>query len=163
MNAVVLCFEEIKTFMRMRCAVLVAASVGLLFGCTRESAAPPIQVGRDYPAVTPERLAGLTSSQRTGKHHFEFTWSFDATSFVIEGPAIPTDLIFNMSGSDMELTKIEGEWDIQGDIINLFVNSGVEDSEPARKCSMRIYSTGPVRIENSEAQYVFQYQHRTNT
>jgi hypothetical protein len=121
----------------------------LLIRCTRA----PAPIGGDYPAVTAERLAGSTSSQRTGQHDFDFTWSFAASSFVNEGIAIPTDLIAAMLGPDEKASSIEGTWEIRDGIIHFFVTT--KDAEQARDCSMRIYSTGPIRIETSEAQYVF--------
>ncbi|MEY4568122.1 MAG: hypothetical protein RLY14_3092 [Planctomycetota bacterium] len=137
------------TPIQLQCVLSIALSVALLFGCARS----PGPVGGNYPAVTPERLTGSTSSHRTGQHDFDFTWTFDATSFVIEGNAIPTDLIATMLGPDEQATKIEGTWEIQDEIIRFFVNT--KSSEQARECSMPIYSTGPIRIETSEAQYVF--------
>ena len=137
------------TAIRRRCVLPIALGVGLLIGCGRS----PVPVGGNYPAVTPERLAGSTSSPRTGQHDFDFSWTFDATSFVIEGNAIPADLMTAMLGSDETVAKIEGAWEIRDGIIHFSVN--MEDGGPARECSMRIYSTGPIRIETSEAQYVF--------
>ncbi len=137
------------TAIQLRGVLPIAVGVVLLIGCGRS----PVPVGGNYPAVTPERLTGSTSSQRTGQHHFDFTWTFDATSFVIEGSAIPTDLITVMLGPDEKAAKIEGTWEIRDGVIHFFVDT--KDAEPARDCSMRIYSTGPIRIESSEAQYVF--------
>ena len=137
------------TAIQLRCVLPITLGVVLLLGCDRS----PAPVGGSYPAVTPERLTGSTSSQRTGQHDFEFTWTFDATSFVIEGNAIPSDLITAMLGPDVKATKIEGAWEIRDGIIHFVVDT--EDTEPARECSMRIYSTGPIRIESSAAQYVF--------
>lgn len=134
---------------QLRCVLPIALVVVLLFGCNRS----PIPVGGNYPAVTPQRLTGSTSSHRTGQHDFDFTWTFDATSFVIEGSALPTDLITAMLGPDDKATKIEGTWEIRDGIIHFFVNT--KDAKPGSNCSMRIYSTGPIRIETSEAQYVF--------
>ncbi|MDA7873765.1 hypothetical protein N9B17_01245 [Rhodopirellula sp.] len=137
------------TAIQLRCVLPITLGVVLLLGCDC-SLAPD---GGSYRAVTPEKLTGSTSSQRTGQHDFEFTWTFDATSFVIEGNAIPSDLITAMLGPDVKATKIEGAWEIRDGIICFVV--GTEDKVPARECSMRIYSTGPIRIESSEAQYVF--------
>lgn len=147
----VLCFCETQdmTATQLRCVLPIALGVVLLIGCDRS----PVPLGSNYPAVTPERLNGSTSSHRTGQHDFEFTWTFNATSFVIEGRAIPTDLIAAMLGPDEKATKIEGAWEIRDGIIHFVVDT--EDTEPARECSMRIYSTGPIRIESLEAQYVF--------
>jgi hypothetical protein len=132
--------------------ILPAALVVILcVGC--DSAIPPPTPGGYYPPVTPERLAGSTTSQRTGQDDFEFEWSFGETLFVIEGSAIPTDLMSAMLGPDVSATKIEGKWEIRDGTIHFFVDTEISDS--VRECSMSIYSTGPIRIESSAAQYVF--------
>jgi hypothetical protein len=142
------------TAIQLRCLLLVTAVLVLLSGCNHsQPLLTPTQDGSSYPAVTPERLTGSTSSRRTGQHDFEFAWSFDATSFSIEGNAIPPDLITAMLGSGVKATKIEGAWEIRDGIIHFFVDSN--STGPARECSMKIYSAGSIRIESSEAQYVF--------
>jgi hypothetical protein len=127
----------------------ITFGVALLIGCDRSA----VSVGGGYPAVTPARLAGLTSSFRTGQHDFKFSWTFDTTSFVIEGSNIPPDLIVAMLGPGMTTAKIEGAWEIRDGVIHFFVDK--EDSNSANECAMRIYCTGPIRIETPDAQYVF--------
>ena len=139
------------TAIRHRFVLPVTVVAILCVGCGRANR--PAQVGGSYPPVTPERLAGSSSSHRTGHDDFEFTWSFDATSFVIEGSAIPTDLISAMLGPDVSATEIQGKWEIRDGTIHFFVDTG--DTDSVKECSMPIYSTGPIRIESSAAQYVF--------
>jgi len=137
--------------MQRRSVLPIAIAAIVCLGCS--SAVPTPIPGDSYPPVTAEQLAGSRSSHRTGQDKFEFTWSFDETSFLIEGMAIPTDLISAMLGHDIAVAKIQGKWEIRDGTIHFFVDAG--DSGSGRECSMPIYRTGPIRIESSAAQYVF--------
>ena len=100
--------------------------------------------------VAPSSLTGKTSSHRTGQHDFQFSWKFDATNFEISGDSIPTDLLKDLGYGD-QVGKITGQWKIENSIIHLTTDVNGETTD----CEMKIFATGPIRIQSSDAQYVF--------
>lgn len=111
--------------------------------------------GKPLP-VSAKTLAGMTSSQRTGPQEYQFTWSFDAEKFKITGAKIPADLYKDILGGKSDTTEIVGSWEIRRG--NLFLRVGKGDK--AIECKMKIFNTGVVRIESSQAQYVFSARSR---
>ena len=100
--------------------------------------------------VTPSSLAGKTSSHRTGQHDFQFSWKFDATKFEISGDSIPNDLLKDFGYGD-QVGKIAGQWKIE----NRFIHLTTDVNGETTNCEMKIFSTGPIRIQSSDAQYLF--------
>ena len=122
-------------------------------GCTPPSGtrASP---GTGYGAVTAEQLRRTPFSHRTGGEDFDFDWSFDGDTFVIEGQQIPADLTNALLGPGVTAPRIEGRWEISNETIVLTpkLDGGKQDAKP---CSFPIYFTGVIRIETEAAQYVF--------
>ena len=73
---------------------------------------------------------------------------------MIEGASIPPDLVIALLGPDASPSRIDGTWQIRDGTIDFLVNLG-RANDKQRKCSLPIYSTGVIRIETPEAQYVF--------
>ena len=121
-------------------------------GCgesTTAQTARETQIGGES-LVSPSSLSGKTSSHRTGQHDFQFSWKFDATNFEIFGDSIPTDLLKDL-GYAGQVGKITGQWKIENRIIHLTTDVNGE----TKNCEMKIFATGPTRIQSSDAQYVF--------
>ena len=130
--------------------VLAMAVAASLSACDYRSKTP---TGGSYPPVTAEKLLSATFSHRTGQDHFQFRWKFDADQFVIEGEQIPPDLTDALLGPNQTAKKISGKWKIQNDRIYFEVPAG--EDQPPIQCDMSIFSSGVIRIQSSDAQYVF--------
>jgi hypothetical protein len=140
-----------KSIRRIAILIPAFAAALILVGCdigTRK------KTGGNYSPVTAEHLARAKFSHRTGSQDFDFDWTFQAGTFVIEGAGIPPDLMSAMLGPDSSVERIEGTWQIRDGRIFFVVKAG--DAEGStRECSLPIYSTGVIRIETQDAQYVF--------
>lgn len=107
------------------------------------------QIGGKMP-VRATALIGQQTSQRTGQHGYQFRWKFDVENFEITGDSIPEDLLKDLcNGQPVE--EIVGTWKIENDHIILTTEANGE----TKNCQMEIFSTGPIRIQSTAAQYVF--------
>ena len=120
--------------------------VFLIQGCNRTTSN---SLGT-YPTVQANDLVGRSTSQRTGQHDYNFLWSFDSESFKIDGTSIPKDLIQDLAIDDTAST-ISGTWELEDDTIILTTRNNGKSSET----KMKIFATGPIRIQSTGAQYVF--------
>lgn len=123
----------------------------LLAGCGRTPPPPP---GSGYSPVTGENLLASPFSHRTGQERFEFTWIFEPGRFVIEGERIPPDLTDALLGAGQVATRVEGKWSIHNGLIQLRVPA-TDLSAGERGVEWPIFSTGVIRIQTPDAQYVF--------
>lgn len=137
-----------------RFAALCLSILVMQVGCFQNRTG---NLGGNYPAVTAADVDGIESTHRTGMHNFDFRWTFTSDQFLIEGPDIPTDLIIDLVGKpqgeeyESEITQINGAWHLFDDNICLSIGDGEEE----REVKLPIFFTGPLRIQSSEAQYVF--------
>ena len=110
---------------------------------------PSSQVGGTSP-VAPSSLVGKTTSHRTGQHDYQFCWKFDASNFEISGNSITDDLLKDL-GCGEQIGKITGKWKVEKESILLATDVNGETI----KWKMKIFTTGPIRIQSNAAQYVF--------
>ena len=115
-------------------------------GCNRTKTA---RIGYKK-TVSASELAGKSSTQRTGQHSYEFSWTFSDDQFKIIGDAIPGDLLDDLcEGHATE--EISGQWRIVDGSLLLELDT----ENGTKECQMEIFATGPIRIQSSAAQYVF--------
>ena len=112
------------------------------------------EVGGNYPPVTAKQLLKAKYSHRTGTAKYDFDWKFKQDQFLIEGKAIPQDLLDLFLGEGKTATRIAGTWSISDGMIRFVVKTGAKEANK-RKCKLPIYFTGVIRIETKKAQYVF--------
>ncbi len=132
--------------------IAIVFAVAMFLGCESK---PPRFTGGDYPPVTKEQLTGSVLSLRTGRQKFDFSWTFEANSFVVEGPEIPPDLVAALLSPNAAVSRIEGTWEIRDETIYFYVETGEAESMSIREAFLPIFFTGVIRIQTSEAQYVF--------
>jgi hypothetical protein len=142
-------FSSSNSCSRFAIFLLASTAAITLVGC---DAGKPIRIGGNYSPVTAEKLVRAEFSHRTGSEDFDFDWSFQPETFVITGDTIPPDLLTAMLGPEASGKRIEGTWKIRDGRIFFGVKTGEGN---VRECSLPIYSTGVIRIETQEAQYVF--------
>ncbi len=128
---------------------LMASFVLVAIGC--EARQLP-KTGGSYPPVTAENLLKSKFSHRTGQQKFDFDWTFHENGFAIDGVSIPPDLLELMLGPNSQLQKITGSWEIRDQTIHFVVE---QPDGQSRECSMPIFSSGVIRIQSPQAQYVF--------
>ena len=118
---------------------------------------PPIPTGGDYPPVSKEMLIGAEYSHRTGREDWKLTWTFSDTEFVIkaDGESLPPDLVESVTGMQEQAKQLKGTWDLAGEKLLVSDVKIDEETVVAGERSARIFPTGVIRIQTSEAQYVF--------
>lgn len=141
----------IDSISRVLICVLMVALGFTVAGCAAKIQPP---VGGNYAPVTAEQLRRAKFSHRTGREKFDFDWSFEGDTFLIQGNEIPTDLTDVMLEPGITAQRIEGVWHIRDGTIE-FTTSIDGSNEKGRTCSLPIYFTGVIRIETPAAQYVF--------
>ena len=135
-----------------RVKIAIVLSVAIFLGCESK---PPRVTGGNYSPVTKEQLTGSDLALRTGRQKFDFSWTFETNRFVVEGPEIPPDLVATLLSPNAAVSRIEGPWEIRDEAIYFYVETGEAESMSIRESSLPIFSTGVIRIQTSEAQYVF--------
>ncbi len=118
---------------------------------------PPIPTGSGYPPVIKEMLIDAEYSHRTGGEDWELTWSFSETEFVITATDdfLPPDLVETVTGNQQQAKQLNGTWDLQDEVLlisNVMIDN---ETEVVGERSARIFPTGVIRIQTSDAQYVF--------
>lgn len=118
----------------------------------------PVPVGGGYSPVTAAEIAGMSTSHRTGMHQFEFNWAFDANRFLLEGDNLPDDLVVELLGltysdeSGSKVNRVEGTWVLLNEQELRLTTTSPTQTEGIK---LRIFRTGPIRIQTGKAQYVF--------
>ena len=118
---------------------------------------PPTPTGSGYPPVSKKMLIGAEYNHRTGREDWELTWTFSESGFVItaDGDSLPPDLVESVTGKQQLAKQLNGTWDLQDEAL-LISNVKIDDeADVAGKRSTRIFPTGVIRIQTSDAQYVF--------
>ena len=107
--------------------------------------------------VSKEMLTDAEYSHRTGGEGWDLTWTFSETDFVITATDgfLPPDLVESVSGKQQEAKQLNGTWNLQGESL-LISNVKIDgETEVSGERSTRIFPTGVIRIQTSDAQYVF--------
>ena len=130
---------------------IVLGSTGCGSGLQKDA---PNGSPESYGSVTGEQLSGTRCSYVPEHHDFDFVWSFGSDTFLVKGDEIAPDLLETLLGPGATAKRIEGTWSIDHGKIELVVESG-DKNQKARKPKLPIYSTGVIRIETAQRQYVF--------
>lgn len=118
---------------------------------------PSIPTGSGYPPIGKEMLIGAEYSHRTGREDWKLTWTFSETEFVIkaDGDSLPPDLVESITGTRQAAKQVNGTWDLVDESLLISDVKTNEETEVAGERSARIFPTGVIRIQTSDAQYVF--------